>query len=77
MISAVPKDWTDRKVVPLICLTWNIRSVTAISATSAVPFRSSMNRLPQGGSMIRIACGMMMRRIRWNGVMLIARAASC
>ncbi len=68
MINAVPKACADRKVEPLICLASNIRSVTEISETSAVPFRSSISRLPQGGSMLTSACGRMIRHIRRAGL---------
>ena len=76
MISALPKACTERKVEPLICLASNIRSATEISATNAVPLRSSIIRLPQAGSMIRIACGKMIRRMRVNGDILSAKDAS-
>ena len=47
-----------------------------ISETSAVAFRSSMKRLPQGGIIATKACGRMMRRSAWARVMLSAVAAS-
>ncbi len=47
-----------------------------MSATRAVPFRSSISKFPQGGSINRIAWGKMIRRIRVIGDMLSASAAS-
>src|SRR5690606_8689791 len=74
--STMVKISTVRNVVWFICCALKARSEMVIRETSAVAFRSSMNRLPHGGIMAMNACGRMMRLSASLRGMLRATVAS-
>ncbi len=67
---------TVSPVLPWMFFDTRVRSTSPTRDTMAVPFISSMSRLPNGGSISANACGSSTRRIRWNGVKFSAIVAS-